>query len=49
MLNETVKVPKILTISMVTRKATDVHAMPKNNSHKRSLMVMLNNSALSSP
>lgn len=40
MLNETVKAPNFLSTSMVTKKATEVHKIPKNKSHKKSEMVI---------
>ena len=40
MLNETVKAPNFLSTSMVTKKATEVHKIPKNKSHKKSERVI---------
>ena len=42
MLNETVKAPNFFTISIVTRKAKEVHTTAKNKSQKTSEILITN-------
>lgn len=49
MLKETVKAPNFLSTSMVTKNATEVHKIPKNNNHKKSERVIEKNEAFIFP